>query len=56
MLLLGVPAFTVLFWTGPFVSAAAVVWSDRSAGWRALWIALVPVFIAVMIIALASQA
>ena len=43
---LGVPAFAVLFWTGPFASAAAVMWNDWSVGRRAAWILLVPVFIA----------
>jgi hypothetical protein len=42
----GLPVFAVLFWTGPFVSAAAVFWSDWSATWRAAWIALIPILAA----------
>lgn len=54
MPLLGVPIYTTLFWTGPFVSAAAVFWSDWSAAWRAAWVLLVPVFAAVILGALLS--
>ena len=43
---LGVPVYAVLFWAGPFASAAAVAWSDWPAGWRAVWILLVPVTVA----------
>ena len=39
----GLPVFAVLFWTGPFASAAAVFWTKWSASWRLAWIALVPV-------------
>ena len=46
---MGVPGYTVLFWTGPFTSAAAVVWSEWSVGWRAVWMLLVPVFIAIIL-------
>ena len=42
---LGVLAYVVLFWVGPFASAAAVMWNDWSAGRRTVWILLVPVFI-----------
>ena len=43
MIAIGVPAYTVLFWAGPFISAAAVIWTDWSIAWRAVWILLVPV-------------
>ena len=43
---IGIPLYALLFWTGPFVSAAAVIWSDWSAVWRAVWIVLVPGFVA----------
>jgi len=43
---LGLPVYAVLFWTGPFASATSVFWSNWSAGWRATWIALIPVFAA----------
>lgn len=46
MAAVGVTLYTLLFWTGPFVSAAAVIWSDWTVMWRAVWIALVPVFVA----------
>lgn len=46
MSLLGVPAYAVLFWTGPFAAAAAVFWTNWSAGWRVAWILLVPVLAA----------
>lgn len=49
---LGVPAYAVLFWTGPFVSAAAVVWSNWSTGWRIVWALLVPVFVLALIAAI----
>jgi len=42
MPVLGLPAYAVLFWTGPFVSAAAVFWSNWSPAWRAAWIVLIP--------------
>lgn len=42
MLLLGLPFYAVLFWTGPFASAAAVFWSSWSVGWRIIWLLLVP--------------
>jgi hypothetical protein len=44
MPVVGLPVFAVLFWTGPFVSAAAVFWSNWSTGWRAVWVVLIPVF------------
>lgn len=44
--LLGLPVYAVSFWTGPFVSAAAVIWSGWSLKWRAVWILLVPVILA----------
>lgn len=46
MLLLGVPAYTLLFRSGPFASAAAVFWSKWSVGWRAAWVLLAPVLAA----------
>jgi len=46
MPILGLPVFAVLFWTGPFASASAVFWSGWPATWRAVWILLVPVFVA----------
>ena len=52
MPVLGVLVFTTLFWTGPFVSAAAVFWSDWSAAWRAAWVLLAPVFAAAILGAL----
>ncbi len=42
MFLLGVPAYTVLFWTGPFAAAAAVFWSRWSTGFRFAWILAAP--------------
>jgi hypothetical protein len=44
--ILGLPVFAVLFWTGPFASATAVFWSGWSPTWRAAWILLIPVFVA----------
>jgi hypothetical protein len=44
--LVGLPAFAVLFWLGPFASAAAVFWSRWSASWKVAWIVLVPVLAA----------
>lgn len=44
MTVIGVPLYALLFWAGPFVSAAAVIWTAWSAIWRAAWILLVPVF------------
>ena len=52
MPLLGVPIYTTLFWTGPFVSAAAVFWSDWSAAWRVLWVLLAPALSAMILGAL----
>ena len=52
MFVLGVPLYTALFWTGPFTSVAAVFWSSWTAGWRVTWVLLVPVFIAVIFLAL----
>lgn len=49
MPLLGVPVYTTLFWAGPFVSAAAVFWSDWSAAWRAAWVLLAPAFAAMVL-------
>jgi len=46
MPVLGLPVYAVLFWTGPFASATAVFWSGWSPAWRAAWIVLVPVFVA----------
>jgi hypothetical protein len=46
MPVLGLTAYAVLFWTGPFASATAVFWSDWSPTWRAAWIVLIPVFVA----------
>lgn len=42
MILLGVPAYAVLFWTGPFAAAAAVFWSRWSTGLRFAWILAAP--------------
>lgn len=42
MFLLGVPAYAVLFWTGPFAAAAAVFWSRWSNGLRFAWILAAP--------------
>lgn len=49
MIVLGVPVYTVSFWTGPFASAAAVVWTNWSAAWCAAWVLLVPVSIAALL-------
>lgn len=49
MPLLGVPIYTTLFWTGPFVSAAAVFWSDWSAASRAAWVLLAPALAALVL-------
>ena len=49
MLALGVPIYTALFWTGPFVSAAAVFWSSWPGAWRAAWVLLAPVLAAIML-------
>ena len=43
---LGLPVYAVLFWAGPFASATSVFWSDWSPGWRATWIVLIPVLVA----------
>jgi hypothetical protein len=43
----GVPLYAVLFWAGPFASAATVFWSNWSRGWRFVWIVLIPAFVAV---------
>ena len=45
LLLLGVPAFAILFWTGPFASAASVAWSGWSLRWRVFWILLIPLMV-----------
>lgn len=50
MSVLGITVYAVLFWAGPFVSAAAVTWSDWSTRWRIAWALLVPVFVAAAII------
>jgi len=50
--ILGLPVYAVLFWTGPFASATAVFWSDWSPTWRAAWILLIPVFIAITFVPL----
>ena len=42
---LGLPVYAVLFWTGPFASATSVIWSNWSAGWRTVWILLIPLFV-----------
>ena len=55
MPVVGLPVFAVLFWTGPFLSAAAVFWSDWSSGWRAAWVVLIPVFAAPTFIPLVVQ-
>lgn len=49
MVVIGVPMYTVLFWSGPFVSAAAVIWSDWSAVRRAVWILAVPVIVVTLL-------
>lgn len=49
MALLGVSVYAVLFWAGPFASAAAVIWTNWSVGWRVAWILLVPVCVAVLL-------
>jgi len=46
MPVLGLPVFAVLFWTGPFASATTVFWSNWPPTWRAAWILLIPVFVA----------
>lgn len=38
----GITAYATFFWAGPFASAAAVFWSDWSAGWRTVWVLLAP--------------
>jgi hypothetical protein len=48
----GVPLYAVLFWTGPFASAATVFWSSWSPGWRVVWVMLIPAFVAITFIAL----
>ncbi|MGI9235685.1 MAG: hypothetical protein ACR2RD_18800 [Woeseiaceae bacterium] len=42
MLAVGVPVYTVLFWSGPFAAMASVFWTDWSAVWRTAWVLLVP--------------
>ncbi len=48
----GVPLYAVLFWAGPFASAATVFWSSWSPGWRLVWVVLIPGFVAITFIAL----
>ena len=52
MPILGLPVYAVLFWTGPFASATSVFWSDWSPGWRATWIVLIPMLVALTFIPL----
>jgi hypothetical protein len=52
MTAVGVPLYAVLFWTGPFASAATVFWSSWSPGWRVVWVMLIPAFVAITFIAL----
>ncbi|MGI9236886.1 MAG: hypothetical protein ACR2QZ_05785 [Woeseiaceae bacterium] len=42
MIAVGVPVYTVLFWTGPFAAMASVFWTRWSAVWRTAWVLLVP--------------
>jgi len=50
MSILGITVYAVVFWAGPFASAAAVAWSEWSTRWRIAWALLVPVFVAAAII------
>ena len=43
---LGLTAYALLFWAGPFASAASLFWTDWTRGWRLVWIILIPVFAA----------
>ena len=52
MPVLGLPVYATLFWTGPFVSATSVFWSGWSPAWRAAWILLIPVFVALTFVPL----
>jgi hypothetical protein len=52
MTVAGVPLYAVLFWAGPFASAATVFWSSWSPGWRVVWVMLIPAFVAITFIAL----